>query len=88
MATKEVEKGDATDAVFQKEVIPFEYNDELYAKPAKICVYFDSSKVSGADLPYESRDITLYKKDGNTQSYPTLSGSALIIDDIQLIYDK
>lgn len=88
MATKEVEKGDATDADFQKEVIPFEYNDELYAKPAKICVYFASSKFSGADLPYESRDITLYKKDGNTQSYPTLSGSALIIDDIQLIYDK
>lgn len=88
MATKELSEGGAVESSYKKETIQLNYNDDLYAKPTKIFIYFASSNTRGSDLPYEEREVTIYKADGSTQSLETLSGSVLRIDDIQLIYDK
>ena len=87
MATKEVVKSGTVDT-YQKETIPLDYDEDLQSIPSKIYVYFASSISRGKDLPFEERDVTIYKPDGSTQTMSTISGSVLKIDDISLIYEK
>lgn len=87
MATKEVVRSGTVDT-YQKETILLDYDEDLQAIPGKIYVYFASSISRGKDLPFEERDVTIYKTDGSTQTMSTISGSVLKVDDISLIYDK
>lgn len=72
---------------YQTTTITFNYINDNNIVPAKIYVYFASSKYRGNELPYRSADVTTWIGDSQ-RTDQTLVGSILRIDDISLVYDK
>lgn len=72
---------------YQTTKVAFNYIDDDDIVPAKIYIYFASSKYRGNELPYRSADVTTWIGDSQ-RTDKTLTGSILRIDDISLIYDK
>ena len=72
---------------YRTTTITFNYINDDNIVPAKIYVYFASSKYRGNELPYRSADVTTWIGDSQ-RTDQTLVGSILRIDDISLVYDK
>lgn len=86
IAENTITDGNGTNT-YTEVVMPFNYIDDPNIVPAKIYIYFASSIYSGSTLPYHSTNVTTWYGDSQ-RTDETLSGSALTIDDVSLIYDK